>query len=225
MGRSLISPGPAPAASGSQGEGPSPQGAWEASGPPFPPQLPPNPDAPWSRRRPPGCHFSLGRQGKRPFRKVGAGGGRPRKLPTARFRFWGRPQAGPLRGRGWGSGRLRPEPVPIGAGSLRGLPFSSVPLSPPGHPLPSLQAPPPAQPGPWLPPPTPLLCWGPVRPCPGLPAQVSLLLPQDTWPGPLASPVVCSDPALVSSANSEGPRVALRSPFQELGVPCLPGRG
>lgn len=166
MGRSLISPGPAPAASGSQGEGPSPQGAWEASGPPLPPQLPPNPDAPWSHRRPPGCHFSLGRQGKRPFRKVGAGGGRPRKLPTARFRFWGRPQAGPLRGRGWGSGRLRPEPVPIGAGSLRGLPFSSVPLSPPGHPLPSLQAPPPGPARPVAPPThaAPLL-----GPCPSLP--------------------------------------------------------
>lgn len=55
--------------------------------------------------------------------------------------------------------------------------------------------------------------------------SVSSPVQQDVWPGPRAPPVVCADPALMSPANSVGARGALTSPFQELGVPCLSGRG
>lgn len=126
VGRSLSSPGPAPPVSGACL--PTLPQFWEAprtarlvERPASPScsnhlQLPPNPGAPWSHRSPhqAATSPSSGLQGKQPFRKVGAGGGRPGKLPTAGFRFWGGPQAGHKSCRAWGHVHLRSEHVLVG---------------------------------------------------------------------------------------------------------------
>lgn len=149
-----------------------------------PPQLPPNPGAPVvPPQSPPGCHFSLPwLQGKQSFRKVGAGGGRPRKLPTAGFRFWGGPQAGHrVAGLGGTDACARSCPCWVLAQCRVFLtpwcpsPFPDTPF--PTSFVPLLEARP--FPAPWEPSPAP------VSPCAGVPAHMSLVsssAQQDVWP-------------------------------------------
>lgn len=110
------------------------------------PQLPRNPGAPWSHRSPrwAAASPSPGWQGKQSFRKVGAGGGHPRKLrracelPEVGLRFRGCPQAGAQSCRGWGTGHvvLKTCPVlvrPVLAPGWGGSPSPLCVPFPPGH--------------------------------------------------------------------------------------------
>lgn len=180
-------------------EGPPPRGACGPSCPPGPhAPPPPNPGAPWSHRRPHGCHFCLLRVPGEAVLPEGGGWGwvsqeAPEGLPAPR-RGVSVPGG---RGRvvlwqGWGSGCPCSEPglvlVGSGADSL-GLfsprppvPVCSCPLlSSCPRPLPTL----------------PRICWASCLAGPG-----ALLAPRTCSLDPEPQLGACSDPALLSPAGS-----------------------
>lgn len=160
---------------------------------------------------------SPGRRGKQSFRKVGSGGGRPRKLPRALQH--------PVVGFWFGA---------VGGGRICAHSCQGRVLAPSGCPSP-LCAPLPSWPP--LPPPCcparpPLK--SPLTPAPrdsfpcsfgwtACPSPPSAGLP--AWLGPRPQSVARPDPALIGPVGSEGPRWSPELPFLRVGGSLAPEEG